>query len=112
MSMQTIQNPILRGFYPDPSILRVGEDYYIASSTFEWFPGVPIHHSRDLIHWRLIGHILTRPSQLDLHGIGDSAGIWAPSLSFDNGTFYLIYTIVRTRIGAFKDVHNYLVTAP
>jgi xylan 1,4-beta-xylosidase len=112
MSMQTIQNPILRGFYPDPSILRVGEDYYIATSTFEWFPGVPVHHSRDLIHWRLIGHILTRPSQLDLRGIGDSAGIWAPSLSFDNGVFYLIYTVVRTRIGAFKDVHNYLVTAP
>ncbi|HUB27445.1 MAG TPA: glycoside hydrolase family 43 protein, partial [Tepidisphaeraceae bacterium] len=112
MSMQTIQNPILRGFYPDPSILRVGEDYYLANSTFEWFPGVPIHHSRDLIHWRLIGHALTRPSQLDLAGICDSGGIWAPSLSFDNGVYCLIYTIVRTRVGPFKDVHNFLVTAP
>src|SRR5580658_8719751 len=103
MPMQTIQNPILGGFYPDPSILRIGEDYYIANSTFEFFPAVPIHHSRDLIHWHLIGHALTRTSQVDLAGIGDSGGIWAPSLSFDKGLYYLIYTIVRTRTGPFKD---------
>ena len=58
-----VRNPILPGFNPDPSICRVGRDYYIATSTFEWFPGVPIHHSRDLVHWRLIGHALTRRSQ-------------------------------------------------
>jgi beta-xylosidase len=69
-----IQNPIIPGFHPDPSICRVGKDYYIANSTFEWFPGVPIHHSRDLINWRLIGHALTRQSQLDLCGVADSGG--------------------------------------
>jgi len=110
--MSNIHNPVLRGFYPDPSVLRVGDDYYIANSTFEWFPGVPIHHSKDLVHWRLIGHALTRRSQLDLVGVGDSGGIWAPSLSYHDGQFWLIYTIVRTRVGNFKDVHNYVVTAP
>ena len=70
--MNQISNPILPGFHPDPSICRVGGDYYIANSSFEWFPGVPIHHSRDLVNWRLIGHALTRKSQLDLRGIADS----------------------------------------
>ncbi|MFC5449862.1 glycoside hydrolase family 43 protein [Paenibacillus aestuarii] len=109
--MSTIVNPILRGFNPDPSICRVGDDYYIATSTFEWFPGVQIHHSRDLIHWRLLTHVLTRKSQLDMQGNIDSGGVWAPCLSYDNGTFYLIYTDVKSRIGAYKDTHNYLVTA-
>src|SRR5882724_11448727 len=80
-SMPQIRNPILTGFHPDPSICRVGDDYYIANSTFEWFPGVPIHHSCDFVNWRLIGHALTRSSQLDLRGIADSAGVWAPSLN-------------------------------
>jgi xylan 1,4-beta-xylosidase len=108
-----IQNPILRGFNPDPSILRVGEDYYIATSTFEWFPGVQIHHSRDLVHWRVLTQPLARVSQLDMRGNGDSGGIWAPCLSFDNGTFYLIYTDVKafSMHAPFKDTHNYLVTA-
>ena len=110
--MNNIHNPVLRGCYPDPSFLRVGEDYYIANSTFEWFPGVVIHHSKDLVHWRLIGHALTHGFQLDLAGVGDSAGIWAPSLSYHDGMFWLMYTIVRTRVGNFKDVRNYLVTAP
>jgi xylan 1,4-beta-xylosidase len=111
MSDAFIQNPVLKGFHPDPSFLRVGDDYYILNSTFEWFPGVPIYHSRDLVHWRLIGHCLTRRSQLELRGVGDSSGIWAPSLSHHSGLFYLIYTIVHTRVGPFKDVHNYVVTA-
>lgn len=106
-----IQNPILKGFNPDPSIVRVGDDYYIATSTFEWFPGVQIHHSRDLINWRLLTHPLNRVSQLDLRGNPSSGGIWAPNLSYDNGTFYLIYTDVKNRSGVYKDVHNYLVTA-
>lgn len=112
--MATIQNPILPGFHPDPSIVRVGEDYYIVNSTFEWFPGVPIHHSRDLMNWRLIGHALTRQSQLDLRGVVDSGGVWAPSLSFADGKFWLIYTNIRT-CGAgrpFKDVKIFLTTAP
>ncbi len=106
-----IQNPILRGFHPDPSIVRVGDDYYIATSTFEWFPGIQIHHSRDLKHWRLLTHVLTRTSQLNMEGNPDSCGVWAPCLSYDNGFYYLIFTDVKSRLGAFKDTHNYLVTA-
>ncbi|MDO3408945.1 glycoside hydrolase family 43 protein [Saccharibacillus sp. CPCC 101409] len=109
--MNTIINPVLRGFNPDPSILRVGEDYYIATSTFEWYPGVQIHHSRDLVHWRVAARPLDRPSQLDLIGNPDSGGVWAPALSYADGVFYLIYTDVKSRTGAFKDTPNYLATA-
>lgn len=107
-----IHNPVLPGFHPDPSIVRVGADYYIATSSFEWFPAVPIHHSTDLVHWRLIGHALTDPSHVDLRGVPDSAGVWAPSLSYHDGRFWLVYSIVRTVERPFKDVDNYLVTAP
>lgn len=109
--MSIIQNPVLRGFNPDPSILCVGEDYYIATSTFEWFPGVQIHHSRDLVHWELIAHPLERLTQLNMLGEDNSCGVWAPCLSYDNGVYYLIYTDVKSFIGSFKDTHNYLVTA-
>lgn len=117
----TIRNPILRGFNPDPSIVRVGDDYYIATSTFEWYPGVQIHHSRDLVHWRLLTRPLRRASQLDMRGDPDSCGIWAPCLSYCDGLFYLIYTDVkrygRTTQGgsagaSLRDLHNYLVTSP
>ncbi len=107
-----IQNPVLRGFYPDPSICRVGDDYYIANSTFEWFPGVSLSHSRDLVHWEQVGYALTRSSQLDMRGDPNSGGIWAPCLTYADGQFWLIYTDVRGWTGAFKDVRNYLVTAP
>lgn len=116
-----IRNPILPGFNPDPSIVRVGDDYYIATSTFEWYPGVQIHHSRDLSHWRLITRPLRRPAQLDMRGAPDSCGVWAPCLTYDNGLFYLIYTDVkrygRTTVGgasgaSLRDFHNYLVTCP
>lgn len=106
-----IQNPVLRGFHPDPSILRVGEDYFIATSTFQWFPGVRIHHSRDLVRWRPLSHALAETRLLDLTGVPDSGGIWAPCLSHDGRKFHLIYTIVRTHRGPFRDVRNYLVTA-
>lgn len=116
----TIRNPILPGFNPDPSILRVGDDYYIATSTFEWFPGVQIHHSRDLVHWRLLTRPLRRPAQLNLIGDPDSCGVWAPCLTHADGRFWLIYTDVkrygRTSVGgasgaSLRDFHNYLVTA-
>ena len=116
-----IRNPILPGFNPDPSILRVGDDYYIATSTFEWFPGVQIHHSRDLVHWRLLTRPLTRPSQLNMLGDPDSCGIWAPCLTHADGLFWLIYTDVkrygRTTVGgasgaSLRDFPNYLVTSP
>lgn len=108
-----IRNPVLRGFNPDPSILRVGKDYYIANSTFEWFPGVQIHHSRDLVNWRLLTRPLDRPSQLDMLGNPDSGGIWAPCLTHSDGLFYLIYTDVKYwKRDPYKIAYNYLVTAP
>jgi xylan 1,4-beta-xylosidase len=116
-----IRNPILPGFNPDPSILRVGEDYYIATSTFEWYPGVQIHHSRDLVHWRLLTRPLRRAGQLNMLGDPDSCGVWAPCLSYADGLFWLIYTDVkrfgRSSFGgaggaSLRDYHNYLVTSP
>ncbi len=116
-----LRNPILPGFNPDPSIVRVGDDYYIATSTFEWFPGVQIHHSRDLVHWRLLTRPLRRPSQLNLLGDPDSCGVWAPCLTHADGLFWLIFSDVkrygRTTVGgasgaSFRDFHNYLVTSP
>lgn len=109
-----IQNPALCGFHPDPSFVRVAGDFYLASSTFEWLPGVRFHHSRDLVHWRVAGHALTRPGQIDLKGVSDSNGVWAPSLSYADGQFWLIYTNIRTSgMGRpFKDSHVYLITAP
>ena len=81
--MAYIENPVLRGFNPDPSIIRVREDYYIATSTFEWFPGVQIHHSKDLANWKLAARPLNRLSQLNMLGNPDSCGIWAPCLSYE-----------------------------
>jgi xylan 1,4-beta-xylosidase len=117
--MTNISNPILRGFNPDPSILRVGDDFYIATSTFEWYPGVQIHHSRDLVHWRLVARPLNRPDLLDMRGDPDSCGVWAPDLSYAHGKFWLIYTDVK-RYGAttvqgakgmsLRDFPNYVVT--
>ncbi|KRF43739.1 glycoside hydrolase family 43 protein [Paenibacillus sp. Soil787] len=106
-----ITNPVLPGFNPDPWMVRVGDDYYIATSTFEWFPGVAIYHSRDMVHWQLLTYPLSKGSQLDLLGVPSSGGIWAPNLTYDNGTFYLLYTNVVGRKGVFKDLHNYLITA-
>jgi xylan 1,4-beta-xylosidase len=106
-----IVNPILPGFNPDPSICRVGSDYYIATSTFEWYPGVQIHHSTDLVNWRLVGRPLDRAAQLDMRGNPDSCGIWAPCLSHADGLFWLVYTDVKRYDGNFKDSHNYIVTA-
>lgn len=110
--MSLVANPILPGFHPDPSILRVGEDYYIVTSTFEWWPGVRIHHSRDLANWRLAGHALNRRSQFHLRGAPDSGGVWAPALSHADGLFWLTYSDVRGFNGFAKDSSNYLVTAP
>lgn len=107
-----IRNPILPGFNPDPSICRVGRDYYIATSTFEWYPGVQIHHSADLANWRLAARPLDRASLLDMRGNPDSCGIWAPCLSYADGLFWLVYTDVKRYDGNFKDAHNYITTAP
>ena len=87
-------NPVIPGFHPDPSICRVGEDYYLVTSSFEYFPGVPLFHSRDLVHWRQIGHCLTRSSQLPLHQARASGGIYAPTIRYHHGIFYMITTNV------------------
>ncbi|WGW05571.1 glycoside hydrolase family 43 protein [Tropicibacter oceani] len=106
-----IRNPILPGFNPDPSICRAGDEYFIATSTFEWYPGVQIHRSRDLADWTLACRPLTRASQLDMRGNPDSCGIWAPCLSHADGRFWLVYTDVKRYDGNFKDAHNYIVWA-
>ncbi|MBG6147708.1 xylan 1,4-beta-xylosidase [Labrenzia sp. EL_142] len=107
-----IRNPILPGFNPDPSICRVGDDFYIATSTFEWYPGVQIHRSTDLVNWDLTCRPLNRASQLDMRGNPDSGGIWAPCLSYADERFWLVYTDVKRLDGNFKDAHNYVVSAP
>src|SRR5690625_2263229 len=104
----SIINPILRGFNPDPSIIRVEDDYYVATSTFEWYPGVQIHHSKDLKNWQLLTHPLTRESQLNMLGNPDSGGVWAPCLSYSEGTYYLVYSDMKSHMGPFKDSPNYV----
>ncbi|WP_430786332.1 glycoside hydrolase family 43 protein [Actinoplanes sp. G11-F43] len=110
--VRTIRNPVLPGFHPDPSILRVGSDYFIATSTFEWYPGVRLHHSTDLVRWRPLGGALTERRLLDLTGTDDSCGVWAPNLTWANGLFHLLYTDVATFSGGYWDPRNHLITAP
>jgi xylan 1,4-beta-xylosidase len=88
------QNPIIAGFYPDPSITQAGDDFYLVHSTFAYFPGVPVFHSRDLVNWRQIGNVIHRPEQLDFSGLGISRGIFAPAIEHHEGTFYLLTTCV------------------
>lgn len=88
------RNPILAGYYPDPSICRVGDDYYLINSTFAHFPGIPIFHSRDLVNWTQIGHAIDRPDQLPYDGLGISRGIFAPAISYRDGVFYIVCTMV------------------
>ena len=100
-----IMNPILPGFYPDPSIIRVEDDFYIVCSSFSYFPGVPIFHSRDLSHWEQIGYVLDRESQLPLTYEMISGGIFAPTIRYHEGTFYLITTNMS------MGCKNFIVTA-
>lgn len=105
-----IQNPVLPGFCPDPSIVRVGDDYYLATSTFNWFPGVRLFHTRDLVHYEQLPSPLSRVSQLDMQGEPNSCGVWAPDLSFDGERFWLVYTDVKARCNAeYYNTHNYAV---
>jgi alpha-N-arabinofuranosidase len=89
--MLKVKNPIIKGFYPDPSVCRVGEDYYLVNSTFNYFPGVPIFHSKDLAHWHQIGNILEREEQLDVSA-DTGTGIYAPTIRYHKGTYYMITT--------------------
>ena len=107
--MTKIIDPILRGFNPDPCICKAKDKYYIITSTFEWMPGVSVYESDDMVNWKRHGAIL---NSLDLRGIPDSAGVWAPALTYYEDTFYLIYTVSKQIDGYFKDVENYVITAP
>lgn len=91
---QSFTNPILAGFYPDPSICKAGKDYYIVNSSFAYFPGLPIFHSTDLLNWQQIGSALDRPEQLNLDGVGVSRGLFAPTIRFHDGLFYILCTLV------------------
>ena len=88
------RNPILQGFYPDPSITRVGDDFYLVTSTFAYFPGIPVFHSRDLVSWTQIGNAISRSEQLDFGRLGLSRGVFAPTISHKDGTFYILNTCV------------------
>ena len=103
-SAQSFNNPILAGFYPDPSICRAGDDFYIVNSSFAYYPGLPLFHSKDLLNWTPIGYAMDRPEQLDLDGAGVSRGLFAPSISYHNGTFYIVCTEV-SKLG------NFVITA-
>jgi xylan 1,4-beta-xylosidase len=102
-------NPIVPGFHPDPSICRVGDDYYLVTSSFEYVPGVPIFHSRDLVHWRQIGFCLTRPSQLPLPSTSPSLGIYAPTIRYHQGTFYMVTTNIDVAASGAGTAGNFYV---
>lgn len=108
-----IKNPILPGFNPDPCICRKGDDYYLAVSSFEWFPGIPIYHSKDLKNWELYTHILTDDEKVDLKKLPSAKGIWAPCLTYceEEDLFYVVYGVMNSMNARYFDVDNYLVTA-
>lgn len=90
-------NPVIKGFNPDPSVCRVGDDYYLVTSSFQYFPGVPLYHSKDLIHWEQIGHVLDRESQIKLKEARSWGGIYAPTIRYNNGKFYMITTNMSSK---------------
>lgn len=108
--MSVAHNPVVRGFAPDPSVVRVHDWFYLAVSSFEWFPTIPIYRSRDLATWEVIGSVDTAVPGGTLKGVPDSAGIWAPALSHDGGKFWVTYSIVRTFLGRQLDVETYVAT--
>ncbi|MEU7476961.1 glycoside hydrolase family 43 protein [Lentzea sp. NPDC042327] len=105
--MAQFSNPVLPGSHPDPSVCRVGPDHYLVTSTFEYFPGLPVYHSLDLVHWRLLGHVLDRPSQLPLQGVPASGGLYAPTIRHHDGVFYVVCTLVHGK----SESGNFVVTA-
>ena len=99
---RTYHNPVQRGFFPDPSVIRVGDDYYMVNSSFQYFPAIPISHSRDMVHWHIIGHAITNPEWLDISDIRDSHGIWAPDIEYVDGKYY-IYVTLRLNADGKRD---------
>ncbi|MET9459152.1 family 43 glycosylhydrolase [Streptomyces canus] len=108
--MTLLHNPVIRGFAPDPSMVRVGDWYYVATSSFEWFPTIPLHRSRDLAHWEYAGHVEGAVPGDSLAGVPDSGGIWAPSLSWDGERFWVVYSIVRSVGTPYFDTDTYVST--
>ena len=108
-----IQNPILPGFNPDPCICRKGDDFYLAVSTFEWMPGIPVYHSRDLKHWEIYTHVLTDDEKVDLKKLPSAKGIWAPCLTYceEEDLFYVVYGVMNSMNARYFDVDNFLITA-
>lgn len=108
-----IQNPIFKGFNPDPCICRKGEDYYAAVSSFEWMPGIPVYHSKDLKNWELYTHVITDDEQTDLKRLPSAKGIWAPCLTYceQEDLFYVVYGVMNSMNARYFDVNNYLITA-
>lgn len=109
--MTLLHNPVIRGFAPDPSMVRVGDWYYVANSSFEWFPTIPLHRSRDLAHWEYTGHVEGAVPGNSLAGVPDSGGIWAPSLSWDGERFWMVYSIVRSVGTPYFDTDTHVSTA-
>ena len=112
MPVQKFHNPIIPGYSPDPSVCRVGNDFYLVNSTFEFFPGVPIYHSKNLVNWELVGHCLTRESQLPLRGCKNSGGIFAPTIRFHDGRFWMITTNVTDKGNFIVHTEGDDVTGP
>lgn len=108
-----LRNPILPGFNPDPCICKKGGDYYIAVSTFEWFPGIPIYHSRDMKNWELYTHVLTDDEEVNLKKLPSAKGVWAPCLTYceEEDLFYVVYGVMNSMNARYFDVDNYLITA-
>ena len=97
------QNPIIRGFHPDPSICRVGEDFYLVTSSFEYFPGIPVYHSRDLVNWEQIGNCIEREGLLPFEKALAGGGMWAPTIRWNDGKFYVT--------ASFMDYGNFIISS-
>ena len=108
-----IRNPILPGFNPDPCICRQGDDYYMAVSSFEWFPGIPVYHSKDLKNWELLTHVLTNDTSVDLKKLPSAKGIWAPCLTYceKEDLFYVVYGVMNSMNARYFDVDNFVITS-
>ena len=108
-----IQNPIFKGFNPDPCICRKHDDYYAAVSSFEWFPGIPVYHSKDLKNWELYTHVLTDDEEVELRKLPSAKGIWAPCLTYCEAEdlFYVVYGVMNSMNARYFDVDNFLITA-
>lgn len=108
-----LKNPILPGFNPDPCICKAGDDYYMAVSTFEWMPGIPVYHSKDLKNWELYTHVLTDDETVDLKKLPSAKGIWAPCLTYceEEELFYVVYGVMNSMNARYFDVDNFVITA-